>query len=168
MLFIAYTQALFHIKTSTEQKIIFISSLFFSSINYLITLFLPLSVLSHPWFIPLFSGFFFLSLLPLFLLPMLPLLPSLLPPGLSFTFHLSFSVLSAEARPRGLQVRQRPGGGGCSAEWEVLHPAAGGHRDLLVHVEVHPWPQVPTVGLGSSTGKEIRLCINISLDYHFD
>lgn len=42
MLFIAYTQALFHIKTSTEQKIIFISSLFFSSINYLITLFLPL------------------------------------------------------------------------------------------------------------------------------
>lgn len=60
---------------------------------------------------------------------------------------------SAEAGPGGLQVRQRPGGGGRPAEREVLHPAAGGHRDLLVHVEVHPWSQVQAVGLGGGAGE---------------
>lgn len=70
---------------------------------------------------------------------------------------LLFHPPSAEARPRGLQVRQRPGGGGGAAKREVLHPPARGHRDLLVHVEVHPRPQVPPVGLGSGAGEE--LCV---------
>lgn len=60
---------------------------------------------------------------------------------------------SAQAGPGSLQVRQRPGGGGRPAEREVLHPAAGGHRDLLVHVAVHPRPQVQAVGLGGGAGE---------------
>lgn len=60
---------------------------------------------------------------------------------------------SAEAGSGGLQVRQRPGGGGRPAEREVLYPPARGHRDLLVHVEVHPRSQVQAVGLGGGAGE---------------
>lgn len=58
-----------------------------------------------------------------------------------------------EAGSRGVPFRRRRGGHRHSTKWEVLHPEAGGHRNIHVHVEVHPRPQIQAMGLGGGTGE---------------
>lgn len=168
MLFIAYTQALFHIKTSMEQKIIFISSLFFSTINYLITLFLPLSVLSHPWFIPLFLAFSSCPFCLFFFFNCF--LYSLLFYLLAFPSHLTFLSLSEVLKlgpeafkfDSGLEavaVRQ-------NEKYYILRPE-------VIETYWYMWrfthdPKYRQWGWEAVQVKTFRLCLNLSLDYHFD
>ncbi|KAL0164982.1 hypothetical protein M9458_040735, partial [Cirrhinus mrigala] len=53
-----------------------------------------------------------------------------------------------EAGSRGFPLRRRRRSHRHTAKREVLHPETGGHRDVHVHVEVHPRPQIQTMGLG--------------------
>lgn len=63
------------------------------------------------------------------------------------------SDISYQAGTRGIPVRCRSRSHGNTSKWEILHPAARGHRELYVHVASDPWPQVPAVGLGSRGGE---------------
>lgn len=70
------------------------------------------------------------------------------------TWINTFSLLSSfEAGSRGISLRWRGWGHRHSPEREILHPPSWGHRDLHVHVEVNPRPQIQGVGLGSCSGK---------------
>lgn len=78
--------------------------------------------------------------------------PRLTFPSSRFDTLVWFFFLSFEAGPRGVPFRRRRGGHRHASKREVLHPAARSHRDLHVHVEVHPRPKVQGVGLGSRHG----------------
>ena len=44
-------------------------------------------------------------------------------------------------------------GKGDPSKWEVLHPAAGGGRDVLLHVAFHKGPKIQGMGLAGCGGK---------------
>ena len=65
-------------------------------------------------------------------------------------------VCSHEAGSGDVPVRAGRGGDRDAAEREVLHPAARGDRELLLHVALHQGPEVPRLGLGGRPGERSR------------
>lgn len=74
-------------------------------------------------------------------------------------FFLCFflNANSDEARPRGVPLRWRWRGDGHQTERSLLHPEAGGHRELHVHVASDSRSQVQGVGLAGSGGEKKKL-----------
>lgn len=77
----------------------------------------------------------------------------------------AFCLLSSfEAGSGGIPFRRRGRGYCHPPEREILHPSSRGDRDLHVHVEVNPRPQIQRVGLGSCAGKALNIKDNLCVE----